>query len=64
MYGRAYVQGGAVVALHVSNRPIDLIVMDGCDIYDLTLSGDAMASDLTFADGAVSGPAVLTCTAV
>ena len=64
LYGRAYIQGGAVVLLHVSDMPIDLVALGGCDMFDLTLSERVEASALAFDDGAVIGAAVLTCTSV
>jgi len=64
MYGRAYVLAGSVIGLHVSSAPISITVMSGCDVFDLTLGEEIEASELTFADGAVSGPGVLTCTPV
>lgn len=60
-YGRAYVLGGVVIALHASNEPISIIVMDGCDMFDLTMTQDITYAELAYANGAVTGPGVSDC---
>ena len=63
-YGRAYIQGSSVVALHASSEPITIVVIEGCTMYDLTLSGVTTYDQLSYDGLAVTGPTVLTCVKV
>ena len=64
IYGRAYITGASVVALHTSNEPINLVIIEGCDLCDLTLSDQTTYDQVSLVDGVVVGETVLTCTPV
>ena len=61
IYGRAYISGETVVALQTSNQPIDMVVMEGYLMYDLTLSSETFYNQISFDGITITGDSVITC---
>jgi hypothetical protein len=64
IYGRAYIVSNSVVALHTSDEPINIVIIEHCDLYDLTLSNQTSYEQISLVGGVVVGETVLTCTPV
>ncbi|CAB4124409.1 hypothetical protein UFOVP59_3 [uncultured Caudovirales phage] len=64
MYGRAYIQNGVVIALHVSDQPINIIMIDGTDLYDLELTHSIPYDQISFDGAKVIGESVTSCVKV
>jgi hypothetical protein len=61
IYGRAYVSGGQVVALHTCDEVIKIVLIEGCDLYDLTLLGQTAYDQVSLVNGVVVGSNVMSC---